>query len=489
MFKQAPNQAQSLKQAESRQSAGVFSGAIAAYRELLKQSPNVKGLLYRLGAAERMLGHSNQARDHLRKAIRLGANEPGVFHELALTYKQQGRFDEAHQALQKALKTHASNAGLLAAQAELFLSQGEPDRAWSVIESAVGASSIELPIIMTYALLAPRFGKHEHAAGLLHSAIDQFSLPQAVLIDALFRLGQLYDGIGEFERAFQTFEKANKLKAGDFNPDEVTQAASALIYRWTQNRFQALPRSAISNDHPTFIVGMPRSGTTLVEQIVASHPEVFGGGELDAIPRLVYEWQQGMAGPVPLMIDLSMMKQPNIDRASRAYLDESRRNAGSSTRRWTDKMPLNCLHLGLIAKLFPRSRIIHCRRDPMDTCLSCYFHHFSGRIPFAYDLSHLGRFYREYVRITDHWHHLIDIPILDVHYGELVDNVESESRRVVEFLGLTWDERCLRFHETRRTVLTSSQNQVRQPVYRTSLERWRSYEKHLGPLSEALGRA
>jgi hypothetical protein len=150
-------------------------------------------------------------------------------------------------------------------------------------------------------------------------------------------------------------------------------------------------------------------------------------------------------------------------------------------------MPFNYLHLGLIAALFPRARVVHCRRDPVDTCLSCYFQHLVEPQAFTPDLTFLGHYYREYERLMAHWARVLPLPVFELNYEELTADQEAVSRRLVEFCGLDWDDRCLRFHETQRTVLTPSALQVRQPMYRNSVGRWKRYEKHLGPLLEALG--
>jgi hypothetical protein len=171
------------------------------------------------------------------------------------------------------------------------------------------------------------------------------------------------------------------------------------------------------------------------------------------------------------------------------YLDGLRALSTEATR-ISDKMPHNFLRVGLIALLLPRARIIHCRRNPMDTCLSCYFQHFAARYDFAYDLRDLGHYYRQYERLMEHWRQVLPGRMLEVDYEALVADLEGESRRMVEFCGLDWDRRCLDFHQTERSVRTASQWQVRQPLFTTSTERWRNYESHLAPLEEALaGRA
>jgi hypothetical protein len=181
-----------------------------------------------------------------------------------------------------------------------------------------------------------------------------------------------------------------------------------------------------------------------------------------------------------------------LDRATaRALADEylqRLRQVGGEALRVVDKMPFNFLHLGVIATLLPKARVVHCRRDPIDTCLSCFFQNFAEPHPFALDLAHLGHYYREYERLMAHWAEVLPLPVFKLSYEELTADQEAVSRRLVEFCGLEWDERCLRFNETERHVRTASALQVRRPLYRTSVGRWKRYERHLAPLLEALGR-
>jgi hypothetical protein len=231
---------------------------------------------------------------------------------------------------------------------------------------------------------------------------------------------------------------------------------------------------------PIFVLGMPRSGTTLVEQILASHPEVQGAGELKHIQSLARR-----VGPYPEAFRGISTEQ--LDELGRGYLAVVGPLSGSR-KRVIDKMPSNFLYAGLIHLALPEARIIHCRRDPVDTCLSCYSKIFAEEQSFSYDMAELGAFYLAYRDLVDHWRqHLPADRFVDVDYEEVVADTESQARRLLEFLGLPWDERCLEFYKTERPVRTASVNQVRQPVYRTSAGRWRKHSRNLAPLLDALG--
>ena len=225
---------------------------------------------------------------------------------------------------------------------------------------------------------------------------------------------------------------------------------------------------------------MPRSGTSLVEQIVASHPDVFGAGELTHIGQIAGLLRRDGAE------FCSEWKAELLSRLSNDHLGKLLRLAPNASR-IVDKMPDNLFHLGLISMLFPRARVIVCRRDPRDTCLSCYFQFFPAGNLFSYDLADCGIRHRETERLMIHWRQVLPIAVIEVEYELLVSDLEGQSRRLIAFLGLDWNPACLDFYRTKRTVLTASSWQVRQPLFAGSVGRWRRYERELGPLMESLG--
>jgi hypothetical protein len=341
-------------------------------------------------------------------------------------------------------------------------------------------------IVSSLAKIARKIGRAEQAVDLIRSSLASASLHPRQRVDLLFRLGDLRDAAGEWDAAFEAYAEANSLQRSLFRYDSVRGIAAVdeVIAGWPSGR--ALPRASVASSRPVFIVGMTRSGTSLVEQVLASHPDVAPGGELQDIAMIAHQWQGGLGGDLPVFTRPEELTRERLDQAARRYLarlDEVDRRAA----RVTDKLPINFLNLGLIGLLFPAARVIHCVRDRMDTCLSCYFQNFGGFMPFAYDLAELGAFYRAYERLMAHWETVLEIQRVVAPYEAMVADQEGASRSLVGFVGLGWDERCLRFYESKRVVMTSSNDQVRRPVYASSVGRWRRYEKHLGPLREALG--
>jgi Sulfotransferase family len=294
-----------------------------------------------------------------------------------------------------------------------------------------------------------------------------------------YALGKACDDLKDYASAIGHFDAANRIDKGVTSYDRTQQAARVeqLIERYTPEYFARHAALGVADPTPVFVLGMPRSGTTLVEQIVSSHPLVAGGGEREYWVRSGLAWEQSGADGLTEAV---------IHRLAADYLAELRRVAPHATR-VTDKLPYNFLWIGLIHLALPNARIIHCRRHPVDTCLSIYFAHFARRANFGSDRGDLAWEYRQYERLMAHWRAVLSADrLLDVDYETLVADQEAGTRRLIEFSGLEWDDACLRPESNRRVVMTASSWQARQPVYRSSVARWRNYEKWLGELRELL---
>ena len=306
-------------------------------------------------------------------------------------------------------------------------------------------------------------------------------------IVAGFALGRLLDNADRYDEAFARYRVANALvkETNDtagirFDYAAFRRRVDLLIEHQTGTSLSTPIGPA--SELPVFIVGMPRSGTTLTEQIVASHSQVFGAGELQDIGRIADGLTQGSREVAAHQADAELAM-----RLAHAHLSRLTAQAAGASR-IIDKMPDNVLHLGLIALLYPKARVIFCTRNAYDISLSCYFQLFSqGLHPFAYDLADCGRRTREVNRLITHWQTALPLRMHIVNYETLVADLETESRRLIDFLGLPWEPACLDFHRTERTVTTVSHWQVRQPLYTRSVGRWRHYQEHLNPLFEVLG--
>jgi hypothetical protein len=289
-------------------------------------------------------------------------------------------------------------------------------------------------------------------------------------------IGKYYDDVGDFPRAFRSYQRGNalrKMAAETYDRDAHTQQVDDLIRVCTSEALGA--RAGASNsERPVFVVGMMRSGTSLVEQIIASHPAAKGAGELQFWHEAVRKHAATLRHELP--------SEPLRRKLAAAYLRDLASHSADALR-VVDKATVNSDYLGLIHSVFPNARMVYLRRDPIDSCLSCYFQPFSAALNFTMDLSDLAHYYREHQRLMAHWRSVLPSEtLLDVPYAALVADQETWTRRIVDFLGLEWDERCLDFHRTDRAVLTASYWQVRQKIYKSSVGRWRNYQEFIGPL-------
>jgi tetratricopeptide (TPR) repeat protein len=435
--------AKTLRQMEHLDEALVLARqAVALLPHSAEAHNTLASLLQALGQTEEALAEFEQA-----------AQLPGVVAEEALVGRasllmEAGRKDDARAAFDRALKAFPDSVRVLAGRADGWtVKPGDPD------------------IARLEAFLAE---------GTRRTLSDRIS--------AHFALGKAYLDTQDSARAFQHLDAGNRLKRATFAYDAAAASTwmADIARTFTPELSARLRGSGAPSAAPVFVVGMPRSGTTLIEQIASSHPQVAGAGELSAM-RLVVERAGRFPDSVPAMT------AEDCTRLGQAYLA---RTAGlaQGRARLVDKMPGNFVYAGLIPLMLPGARIIHARRNPIDTCLSCYTKLFGGEQPFVYDQAELGQFYRDYERLMAHWRAVLPPEcFIEVDYEAVVDDLEGEARRLVDFLGLPWDAACLKFHDNQRVVRTASVNQVRQPIYTSSKGRWQAHAQHLGPLLTALG--
>lgn len=492
--------------------SGQFPAAFELAGQLHKQAPRDAGALILLAHAQRGLGRVKDALISLEKADALNPGHPSIAGPRGMLMMKAGRWDDARKLYAKSLANHPADAGLVAAAAQVEIMAGQHERAWQLLKPVVDAAMpdppgdgqrIEPTLVLTFAKLARLHrvaAQERRAIAALNALIghdgDASALPPVHRSAALFELGALFDCIDEPDAAFDAYSRANALRRVMFDPADNARRFTALKHTWTRSSMATLPRPSVDGSRVLLIVGMPRSATSLVEQILASHPKIAGGDELPDLSRLVHSLNPTPSHLIPMMTALHAaggvgLTKASLEKHARSYL-ETLRNISASAAFVTDKMPLNFLHLGLVQAMLPGACVIHCRRDPLDTCVSCFFQNFGGNNAFAYDLRHLGAFYREYESLISHWKAELDLPMLEVVYEDFFGSgagqgLEAQVRRMLDFLGLPFDEACLRFHENSRVVQTASHDQVRRPLFASSVKKWKTYEHHLGPLIQALG--
>jgi tetratricopeptide (TPR) repeat protein len=368
-----------------------------------------------------------------------------------------GRFDEAAAAFREALELQPDN----------------PTASWLLASLTTNTAAIVIDDAAEIATLAAHF--------------QDTSLPATTRVYAGFAFGKRLDRTGNYDAAFEVFEAANalakarlKTEGHSFDPACFERYVDWAKVTFDEHLFTSLRPWGNSSDLPVFVVGMPRSGTSLVEQIVSSHPRVFGAGERKDISGIMARISNGGSPQSPLGWDLSLMGRETAEHIAML------RTLDGDAARVIDKLPDNILVLGHISLLFPNARIIVCRRDLRDVCLSCFINNFSSVMPWTCDMDDCASRAVGVERLLDHWRSIIPTRFIEVTYETLIRNLEGESRRLIEFLGLDWDPACLDFHTNPRQVTTVSYWQVRQPIYDSSVGRWRRYEAHIKPMLNVL---
>lgn len=300
-------------------------------------------------------------------------------------------------------------------------------------------------------------------------------------------LGFIHEKAGHFPMAFKHFDEANRAVKIEFNMGRFREWVDGVIAAFTPELLKAHAHAGSPSELPVLVVGMPRSGTTLTEQVIASHGQAAGAGELVRVNLLAKVIKYGSGWPAKeFMAALSGMPPQGIRDVADDYVRLLKFH-GPKAQRVVDKLPHNFTNLGIVALLWPKARIIHCKRNPVDTCWSCFQNPLNDSHAYSRDLTYLGQYYREYARLMDHWKQLMPGQIYELNYEKFTADFEAEARALIDFVGLPWDEACLNFHEAGSTVQTLSRRQVRNPIYKSSVERWRRYEQELQPLISALG--
>lgn len=497
-----------------------YDAAILTYRNLLKLRSSDWSLHNNLGNAYLAQGDYRQAENCYRTAIALSTTVlPEALSNLGQVLQSQGKIPEAVDCYEKALEAKPDNSrfhllyamglqaqglfelavshcdtalqydpGLSAAlvgKADILQKQGKYQESHALLGPLVDGDRSQSAAVFVFADACAQLKQAERAITLLEGLLIISEQSPRERQQTHAALGRLYDKQGRYDQAFTHFSQANALKQGCFDPKKHEQYVSQLISTFSPDFMASASTGHNHTELPVFIVGMPRSGTSLVEQILATHPSVYGAGELDQIQRISASVSNRLGVPTPYPRCLGSVNFERLGGMGDEYI-QYLRSLDANALRITDKMPHNFMHLGLIQLLFPKTRVIHISRDPLDTCLSCHFQDFSTAHSYAYDLEMLGAYYLQYEKLMRHWKKALQLPMLHIRYETLVEDQESVSRQMIEFCGLEWDERVLRFFETKRNIATPSYNQVRQPMYRKSIGRWRNYEAQLTPLIRLL---
>ncbi len=462
--------------------------AIPLAKKLIDKEPANITFRTRLVGAYLSAGVMCRAEEEARRTLNLAPKSPGLYRLLAQATMICSGWDEAMEIVEEGLKLDPDNEFLLIQKASILEKKGRDQESFEIIKRFFSDRKTFNPqAVNILATLCKKFKVEKEGIELLKETLQNKGLSQGYISSVKFTLAELYDSIGDYDNAFYNLKEANDLETKVYNRTREEEYFARLKEVFTREFFTKSPRSSIATRKPIFIVGMPRSGTSLTEQILATHPDVFGAGELAKVGEISAELGKWLGKNLPFPEVMKEINQDVLNKAAQEYLDFIDSLSGGRFLFVTDKMPQNFIYMGLMVLIFPDAKIIHCKRNPLDTCLSNYFQNFAAAgLSFAYNLEDLGHYYRLYLDIMEHWRKVLPVAFYESQYEELVSNPREKVKALLDFCGLPWYEGCLEFHKTKRDVKTASYDQVRKPLYKKSVARWKRYEKHLEPLKKIL---
>jgi len=438
-----------------------------------------------LGMIQRDEGLLEDSLINLKSAVALRPDSAEAHVTLGLLYIDRVEMELALKEMEHGLRLDPDNPMTNARLGMLRQIRGETSEATPYFRKVIKLSPSDINARRSLAFLQKQTDYNDNIKWME----DSFTSPDCSDHDRLllgYTLGKVFDDLGQYDKAFHCLRTAHKLQR-QLSPYSIEKQKVSF-----ERHKQELDRELLSHckGHevtdrtPVFVLGMPRSGTSLVEQILASHPLAYGAGEVEYMRFFAIAAERITGKSFPL--DIMKVPPETLKEAGEAYIKNLKLNAGPA-RRVIDKLPHNFLRVGLIAAVMPNAKIVLCERNPMDNCLSIYQHFFGKSHGYTADLSELGHYYRLYQDLMDWWGEILPGHMHRVSYEKLVSETESQVRQLLEYCGLPFHENCLSFHKTRRQVKTPSASQVRRPVYQDSIGRWKNYEQHLGPLKVALG--
>lgn len=472
-----------------------WPAADAACRQILRRNPGDHQAMNLLSIILTHKPDLENAENYVRRAIRLKPNEPAYLSNLGLILKEQEKWEKSFDAFARAAEINPRDDETLYNLGTVYQALQDTNKAAEYYRRALAINPDHVQALSTLGNLLSRGQKSgDELREIIHKLEEILAKPGIQAKEQVyFELARVHDRLGNYEKVFDFLHQANRIVRETFRYDVKTEKKMLRSFAdvFSQELLEEKKGCGSSDPSPIFIVGMPRSGTTLVEQILASHSQVEAGGELYYLNSVITK-----SAPLNLPFQVDIIKLPNYEQIRKVpqgdftMMAESYLEATTPMRKGkkylTDKMPHNFVHVGMIRILFPNCRVIHCNRDPMDNGLSLYMQHFKRLHPYMYSLTEIGEYYSGYFSLMQHWHRILPGFMYEVSYENLVKNPERETKKLLDFCGLQWEEACLRFYELKRFIRTASEGQVDQPIYSTSMGRWKRYENQLQPLRRVL---
>ncbi len=458
--------------------------------ELLKKAAQVakkKGIVFEeLSRAYAAFNETEESIAAARKAVSLEPDNPDMHAALGTAYHHGDRLKMAEQCFQRALSLQPDHIATLTARGELQLSLGETAEAEASFRKAIASSNGDVSdAFVPLSQLSGRVRDPEDLPRIEELIADDSMRRKRELGRLHFAAGAMWDDASDYAKAYEHFDKGHDLLYPEYDVEEYRARIEAMKDFFTPEFFEERRDMGSDSDKPVFIVGMPRSGTTLTEQIINRHPMATGVGELSFFSQISQGMRFGHGRPGDFIDNVRALTERDLRRTARKYLAHLEKLAPRSPR-VADKMPHNFERLWLLALLYPNASFIHCTREPVDCCVSIYSKALNTAHRYNRSQTTLGQYYRIYRDLMEHWKKVLPVTIHEQSYEAMIADQEGQSRELIAHIGLEWDEACLEFYKGERQVRTFSKDQVRRPIYSDSVKRWKRYEPHIGPLLDAL---
>jgi Flp pilus assembly protein TadD len=482
-----PNQPDALNLLGVLAAEGEFYDvAITMMKQALSVRPKDPSILNNLGHALSECERFEEARDPLERAVALKPDFDEAKYNLGHVLRQLGEQDYALRLWREVWDADNRVFAALVGICGILSDQGHFDEAERTAREVI-ARLPHRPAGYISLAHVHKFKTDDGTLTEIEAMLADDGIPEIEKNALQYAAGKIADDLKFYERAFHHFDLANGAahKSYDHEATENLRRQKKMVY--SKRFYRDRQGWGFQTDVPVFIVGMPRSGTTLTEQILAAHPDVFGGGELALMERMSSLAEDISPTRDEFPIGVLKLTPFGAELVGRRYMTELAHAADRPAKRITNKMPHNFEFLGLISLCLPGAKIIHCRRNPLDTCVSCWTKNFNDAHSYNRSLNDLGRYYAGYHDLMQHWREVLPVQILDIDYEDYTRDLEGTARKLVDFVGLEWDPACLEFYKLDRAVRTASQWQVRQPIYKSSVARWRNYMPFIQPLIDAMG--
>ena len=461
--------------------------ALIGFKQALKFRPDYAEAHEGLAKLYREQGNLDEAEASAKRALEIAPDRAESYCLLGNLYTEKGFPELAEEAFEKARSLDNSLPGIYLGTGQLLMQQGKLDESEQSFLKAIELDPESIAGRLSLAQLKKTEEGDANMKALLDDAKQIDTMPEPKAMSLHFALGKVYEDTKQYDLAFPHFLEACRLKRKRFNysVEENDQSVINIANFYNPEYLESMKGAGDKSDTPIFVLGMPRSGTTLTETIIASHPDVHGAGELPDLLGLANHPFEACTERYPA--GLQGLSPDDITALGARYV-KGLKERNHDAKHITDKMPANFFGVGFIHTILPNAKIVHINRNPIDTCLSCFTRMFNSGQYHTYNLTELGLYYRNYHKLMEHWRKALPAgSFLDLQYEELVTDKENQTRKLIEFCGLEWDDACLESHKNTRSIRTASVTQVRQPVYTSSIERWKRYDTFLEPLIKALG--